>query len=125
MKAYIGSVGLGTLLLLGSSLAYGQKKHQVHVGDDGQVITEHQHLHAKAKHKISWVRHSGSSKPWYVKFVDSPCAEGSEFGSDRAKTCTVTAVCKNAGDAGCRAYSYQSGTGPDAALSDPDIIVDP
>jgi hypothetical protein len=124
MKAYISGLGLGALLLLGSNLAYGQK-HQVNVGDDGQVVTQHQHMHAKAGHTINWRRATGGSKPWFVKFADSPCAEGSEFGSDRAKTCTIKVACKAAGDAGCKAYAYQSATGPNATLNDPDIIVDP
>jgi hypothetical protein len=124
MRLCISGLGLSALLLLGASLAYGQQ-HQVRVGDDGQVLPRHQHMHAKAGHKINWARASGASKTWYVKFDDSPCAEGNEFGSDRAKTCTINVACKAAGDPGCKAYAYQSATGPNATANDPDIIIDP
>ena len=121
---YFSGLGLVTLMLLGSSLGYSQTA-RLHVGDDGTMTAGHESHHTKAGRKVSWVRHTGSSKPWFVKFTnDSPCKEGNEFGSDRAKTCTIT-VCKAAGDAGCKSYQYQSATGPDKDLHDPEIIVDP
>jgi hypothetical protein len=122
---YFNGLGLAALLLLGSSLAYSQNA-KLHVDDDGKMIPEHEHHHTKAGRKVTWVRHSGSSKPWFVKFDgDSPCAEGTELGSDRKKTCTVKVACKAPGDAGCKSYTYQSSTGPTAAQHDPEIIVDP
>jgi hypothetical protein len=124
MRASYGGLSLTALLLLGSSVAYSQQ-HRVDVDDGGQVITAHQHVHAKVGHKIVWRRASGAGKTWFVKFTDSPCAEGNEFGSDRAKTCTIKVTCKAAGDAGCKAYAYTSSTSPGAAQSDPDVIVDP
>lgn len=124
MKTYIGALGLATLWLLGSSQAFAQPA-QLHVDDSGQVLAQHQHHHAKVGQQVTWVRHSGASKPWYVKFTNSPCAEGSEFGSDRATTCTIQVACHAAGDAGCKSYPYTSSTGAAAALHDPDIIIDP
>jgi len=122
---YVSSLGLAALLLLGSSAAYGQTK-QLHVGDDGVIIPAEQKHHTKASRKVTWVRKSGSAKPWFVKFAaDSPCAEGTEFGSAGAKTCTINAACKAAGDAGCKSYKYSSATGPNAPMNDPEIIVDP
>ena len=64
-------------------------------------------------------------RPWYVKFDDSPCAEGKEFGSDRAKTCTIKVACHAKGDAGCNSYSYNSATGATASMQDPHVVVDP
>jgi hypothetical protein len=123
MKASLVALGLAALLL-GSNLAYGQQ-HQLKIDDAGKVLAQHQHHHAKAGNKITWVRDSGASKPWFLKFTNSPCAEGNEFASDGAKTCTINVACKAAGDAACKSYTYQSATGRAAAMNDPDIIVDP
>jgi hypothetical protein len=112
------------LMLLGSGAGFSQQT-ALHVDDDGKMIPAHEHHRTKAKRKVTWVRHSDSSKPWFVKFTgDSPCAQGKEFGNDRAKTCTIS-VCKAKNDPGCKAYPYQSATGPDQPMHDPDIIVDP
>jgi len=117
-------LGLAALMLLGSSLAYSQTK--LHVDDDGKMIAKHEKHHTKAGRKVAWVRHSSSAKPWFVTFTgDSPCKEGKEFGSDRAKICTIDVACKAAGDPGCKSYPYQSATGPKDPLHDPEIIVDP
>jgi hypothetical protein len=122
---YFSGLGLAALMLLGSSLAYSQQT-KLHVDDDGKMIATHQSHHTKSGKKVAWVRHTGSGKPWFVKFTDdSPCKEGKEFGSDRAKSCTINVVCKKAGDPGCKSYKYQSATGPNATLNDPEIIVDP
>ena len=122
---YLSSLGLAALLLLGSSLAYSQTT-TLHVDDTGKMIPGHASHRTKTGRKVAWVRHSGSSKPWFVKFAaDSPCAEGTEFGSAGAKTCTINAACKAAGDAGCKSYKYSSATGPTAPMHDPEIIVDP
>jgi hypothetical protein len=121
---YFSGLGLAALMLLGSSLAYSQTR--LHVDDDGKMIAAHQSHHTKSGKKVAWVRHTGSSKPWFVKFTaDSPCKEGKEFGSDRAKTCTINVVCKAAGDPGCKSYQYESSTSPNVAAHDPEIIVDP
>ena len=121
---YFSGLGLAALMLLGSSLAYGQTK--LHVDDAGKMIAAHQSHHTKSGKKVAWVRHTGSSKPWFVKFTaDSPCKEGNEFGSDRAKTCTINVACKAAGDPGCKSYHYRSATGRRAQMNDPEIIIDP
>jgi hypothetical protein len=122
---YLSSLGLAALLLLGSSVAYSQTP-KLHVDDDGKMIPGHESHHTKAGRKVAWVRHSGSSKPWFVKFTsDSPCKEGTTFGSAGAKTCTINAACKASGDAGCKSYKYSSATGPNGPMNDPEIIVDP
>src|SRR5712692_8673383 len=109
---YFSSLGLAALMLLSSSVAYSQTK-QVHVGDDGAIIPAEQSVHIKAGQKATWVRSTGSGKPWFVKFAgDTPCAEGATLGSSRKKTCTINAVCKAAGDAGCKSYKYSSAIGP-------------
>ena len=124
MKAYFGSFGFATLLLLGSSAAYGQQ-HRVDIDDGGKVIAAHQHMHVKAGHTVTWRRNTGAAKPWFVAFTDSPCSEGKEFGSSGTKVCTINVACKAKGDPGCKAYSYQSATARGAQLNDPDVIVDP
>lgn len=124
MRAYLCGLGTTLLLLLGSSVAYGQQ-HRVDVDDKGQVIPAHQHMHAKVGHTIVWRRASGAAKSWSVNFTDSPCAEGAAFGSNGVKTCTIKVTCAKANDAGCRAYAYVSSTSPGAAQHDPDIIIDP
>jgi hypothetical protein len=111
--------------LLWSTQAFGQQLHQVHIDDTGKVLKKHQTIHVKEGHKVTWVRHSGAAKPWYAKFDDSPCAEGKEFGSDRAKSCTIKVACHAKGDAGCRAYPYNSSTGATASMQDPTVVVDP
>jgi len=112
------------MLLAAGGRAYGQPS-QLHIDDGGKVMPQHEHHHTKAGRKVTWVRDSGSGKPWLVRFTgDSPCQEGKEFGSGRATTCTIS-VCKAKGDPGCKAYAYTSSTGPNAAQNDPDIIVDP
>lgn len=124
MRASLYGLGTTLLLLLGSSVVYGQQ-HRVDVDDSGQVIPAHQHMHAKNGHKIAWRRASGASKSWSVTFTDSPCAEGGAFASNGPKICTIKVACAKAGDAGCRAYAYVSSTGPGAQQHDPDIIIDP
>jgi hypothetical protein len=124
MRAYLRSLGLGSLLLW-SGHAWAAQQHKLHIDDTGAVIKAHQEHHAKVGNTITWVRHTGAGKPWYVKFDESPCAEGSEFGSDRAKSCTVKVACHAAGDKGCKAYSYHSATGAGATLTDPTVIIDP
>jgi len=123
-KHYFNGLGLAALLLSGSSLAYSQSK--LHVDDDGKMIAAHEKHHTKAGRKVTWQRHSNASKPWFVTFTgDSPCAEGKEFGSDRAKTCTINVACRAAGNPGCKSYAYKSATGPNDPQHDPEIIVDP
>lgn len=117
-------MSLGAVLLF-SPAAFAQQLHTLHIDDTGQVIKKHQVHHVKVGHKVTWVRHSGAGKPWYVKFDESPCGEGAEFGSDRGKTCTVNVACHAKGDAGCKAYSYRSATGATASMQDPTVVVDP
>src|SRR5579864_5652048 len=124
MRVYFSRMALGTVLLW-SSQAFAQQLHELHIDDTGKVIKKHQVRHVKVGHKVTWLRHTGASKPWYVKFDDSPCAEGGEFGSDRGKTCTIKVACQAKGDAGCKAYSYNSATGATASLNDPTVVVDP
>jgi hypothetical protein len=124
MKAFF-SWGIATSLLLGLGVAYAQVRHTAHLDDTGKMISAEQHVHAKPGHVVTWARKTGAAKSWYVKFTDkSPCSNGSEFGSDRAKVCNIVAVCKIANDASC-IFPYQSATAPGAAMNDPDVIVDP
>ena len=123
-NVYLSGLAIGTLLLFGSSVAYSQSA-TLHLDDSGKIVAAEQHHHAKVGHKITWVRQSASNRPWFVKFDRSPCAEGSVFGSDRTKTCTVKVTCTVANSSGCGSYKYSSATGPNAPLNDPDIIVDP
>ena len=125
-KAYFSALTLGVWLCATSTLALAQDPHQLHIDDTGKVLPEHQQHHAKKGDKITWVRHSGAKKTWYVKFNgDSPCAEGKEFSNRRKGACTVNAVCDKAGDAGCKSYHYQSATARQAQLNDPEIVIDP
>jgi hypothetical protein len=124
MKPYLYCFALSTLLLC-STQGFAQQLHKLHIDDTGTVLKQHQEHHVKVGHKVTWVRHTGAAKPWYAKFDDSPCAEGSEFGSDRTKTCTIKVACHAKGDAGCRTYSYNSATGATASMQDPHIVVDP
>jgi hypothetical protein len=128
MKLYLSRVSLGVTLLwstLLSTQAFAQQLHKLHIDDTGKVLKQHQEHHVKAGHKVTWLRHTGGAKPWYVKFDESPCAEGKEFGSDRGKTCTINVACQAQGDPGCKSYSYSSATGATAAMQDPHVVVDP
>jgi hypothetical protein len=124
MKPHLYRFALPALLLW-SIQAFGQQVHQVHIDDTGKVLQKHQTIHVKEGHKVTWVRHTGAAKPWYAKFDDSPCAEGKEFGSDRGKSCTIKVACHAKGDAGCRAYPYNTSTGATASMQDPTVVVDP
>ena len=118
------AVALWTFAMCAPAVA--QDPHQLHIDDSGKVLPEHQQHHAKKGDKISWARHSGADKSWYVKFTGaSPCAEGKQFGTGRSGSCTVKAVCNKAGDPGCKSYHYQSATARKAPLNDPEIIIDP
>ena len=123
-KNYLGILAGAALLFFGAGIAYGQNA-TLRIDDSGKVIATDFHHHAKVGHKITWARQSGGAKPWFVRFADSPCAEGSEFGSDRGKTCTVQVTCSAGNGSGCKPYKYSSATGPNAPMNDPDIIVDP
>ena len=124
MKLYLSRLALGVTLLW-SPLAFAQQMHTLHIDDQGKVLKKHQEHHVKSGNKVTWMRHSGAAKAWFVKFDESPCAEGSEFGSDRAKTCTINVVCEKNGDPGCKSYAYKSATGAAAAMNDPHVVVDP
>lgn len=125
-KALFSALALGAWLYSASSIALAQNPHQLHIDDTGKVLPEHQQHHAKRGDKISWVRHTGAKKTWYVKFTaDSPCAEGKEFSTSGRKACTVNVVCDKAGDPGCKSYHYQSATARQAQLNDPEIVIEP
>ena len=114
---------LGTLLFL--LPAFAQQQHTLNIDDTGQVIKKHRTHHVKVGHKVTWLRESGAGASWYVKFDESPCAEGAEYGSDRAQTCTINVACHAKGDKACKAYSYRSAIGASAAMQDPTVVVDP
>lgn len=120
MKAYAS--GAAVLLWLAQASAQAP---QLQIDDSGQVIAQHQHHHTKNGRTVTWVRSTGAAKSWSVNFSQSPCKEGSRFGSNGTRTCTINVACHAAGDAGCKTYSYTSATSPTAAQNDPDIIVDP
>jgi hypothetical protein len=124
MNHHLRRASLATLLFFAPSFAAPQL-HTLNIDDTGQVIKKHRVHHVKVGHKVTWVRESGSANSWYVKFDQSPCAEGAEYGSDRAKTCTVNVACHAKGDAGCKAYSYRSAIGASASMNDPTVVVDP
>jgi hypothetical protein len=120
------AITLGLLLCAACTVALAQDPHQLHIDDGGKVLPEHQQHHANKGDKISWVRHSGPKKSWYVKFTaDSPCAEGNEFRTGGKTACTVNAVCDKAGDPGCKSYHYQSATARKSQLNDPEIVIEP
>jgi hypothetical protein len=125
-KASFAALTFAVWLFAASDPARAQDPHQLHIGDTGKVLPQHQQHHARKGDKISWIRDSGATKTWYVKFTgDSPCAEGKQFATGRRGTCTVKPVCNKAGDAGCKSYHYQSATARKAQLNDPEIIIDP
>lgn len=124
MKRCFYRLSLSAVLLCACQ-AFSQQQHQLHIDDTGQVIKKHQTRHVKNGQKVTWLRHTGAAKPWYVKFDESPCAEGKEFGSDRSKTCTIQVACRAKGDAGCKSYAYNSATGATASMQDPHVVVDP
>jgi plastocyanin len=124
MKLHLYSFTLGALLLSPPQI-FAQQLHKLQIDDTGTVVKQHQEHHVKVGHRVTWLRKSSAKNSWYVKFDDSPCAEGKEFGSDRSKTCTIKVACHAQGDAGCRAYSYNSATGATASMSDPHVVVDP
>jgi hypothetical protein len=125
-RLYLGALIFAAWLPMLTTPAIAQDPHRLQIDDSGKVLAEHQQHHAKKGDKITWARQSGAEKTWYVKFAgQSPCAEGKQFGSGRSGACTVKAVCKKAGDPGCKSYHYQSATAPRAQLNDPEIIIDP
>jgi len=95
------------------------------VGDDGSVIAAHQVVHRKNGETVRWGRQTAGQTTWYVKFAQSPCREGPEFGHDRSTTCTISVACNSAGDAACKSYKYSSATASNATMHDPEIVVDP
>lgn len=101
-----------TVLLLFSGALYGQQV-QLQIDDKGEVVRANQQHNAKNGHKITWQRQTGAAKSWYVTFAESPCAEGSEFGSGvKRTTCTISVACNATDITGCKACKYSSATRP-------------
>jgi hypothetical protein len=116
----------GTLLLAAAVLLVAQTPRHppVLVADDGSVIPAHRSVHRKNGEAVTWGRQTAGQSSWYVRFAESPCREGAEFGSGRAARCTISVACQNAGDAACKSYPYSSSLSPTGPLHDPDIVVD-
>lgn len=118
----------GTLLVAAAGLLVAQRPAPpppVLMGDDGSIIAAHRTVHRKNGETVNWGRQTAGQRTWYVKFSQSPCREGAEFGHDRATACTISVACNKAGDAACKSYKYSSATSSTAAMHDPDIMVDP
>jgi hypothetical protein len=95
------------------------------MADDGSIIAAHRTIHRKNGETVKWGRQTNGQRTWYVKFAESPCREGGEFGHDRNTSCTISVPCSKAGDAACKSYKYSSATASNSAMHDPDIVVDP
>jgi hypothetical protein len=114
-------IGASALLLAG--LASSQNARvPVQIDDTGTVIPAHQQRHVKNGQSVVFAR-TNASGSWFVRFVDSPCANGlKEFGSAKGNTCVIT-VCASK-DSSCKSYHYSSALGPNQPPHDPDVIVD-
>jgi hypothetical protein len=95
------------------------------MADDGSIIAAHRTVHRKNGDAVRWGRQTSGQRTWYVKFAQSPCREGAEFGHDRSTVCTISVACNSAGDAACKSYKYSSATASNSTMHDPDIVVDP
>jgi len=117
----------GTLLAIAAGLLVAQPAPPppVLMADDGSIIPAHRTTHRKNGDTVRWGRQTAGQRTWYVKFAQSPCREGAEFGHDRSITCTISVACNAAGDAACKSYKYSSATASNATMHDPDIVVDP
>jgi len=117
--------GLPLAVAAGLLVAQPTPPPPVLMADDGSIITAHRTIHRKNGQTVNWGRQTSGQRTWYVKFAQSPCGEGTEFGHDRTTTCTISVACAKAGDAGCKSYKYSSATASNATMHDPDIVVDP
>jgi hypothetical protein len=124
MKLKLFSCGI-LLAAAGMLVAQRPRPAPVLVGDDGAVVPEHQTVHRKKGDTVDWGRRTAGQRTWYVKFDESPCAEGAEFGHDRGTSCTISVACNKAGDAACKSYRYRSALSAREQMHDPIIIVDP
>ena len=97
----------------------------MHIDDTGKVMKQHQTIHVKVGHKVTWVRQTGAAKSWYAKFDDSPCGEGKEFGSDRTKTCTIKVGLPCQGRRRVPSVHLQQCDWRECVLADPTVVVDP
>lgn len=104
--------------LLLSGLTWAQEA-TLKIDDKGVVISADQTHHTKRGRKITWARQSGGGKSWYVEFAESPCVEGSKFGTGLGKVCTISP------DAAFKSYKYSSALSSSGPLHDPDVVVDP
>jgi hypothetical protein len=119
---------LGTLVMAGAGALVGQRPPQsapVLMQDDGAVASAQATVHRKVGETVSWGRQTAGQRTWYVRFAESPCAEGAEFGHDRQMTCTIRVACAKTGDPACKAYNYSSALSAGGAMHDPGVIVDP
>jgi hypothetical protein len=121
-KLFCGAFVLAAACAL---VAQAPRQSPVLMADDGSIIAAHRTIHRKKGETVSWGRQTAGRRTWYVKFTESPCQEGSEFGHDRNTTCTISVACDKAGDAACKAYKYSSATSVDGAKHDPTVVVDP
>jgi hypothetical protein len=103
--------------LLLAGLAISQQA-SLDIEDDGAVSSAHRRHRTKRGRKVVWTRKTGAGKSWYVQFAESPCVEGSTFGSDRTRICTI------APNAAFKSYKYSSAVSPSGPLHDPEIIVE-
>src|SRR5271157_758877 len=97
----------GTFLLAAAGLLVAQRPRSlppVLMADDGSIIPAHRTSHRKSGETVNWGRQTSGQTTWYVRFAQSPCREGAEFGHDRATTCTISVACAKTGDAACKSY---------------------
>ena len=120
------SIGAAALLLGGLASSQNNQQVPVQIDDTGVVVPAHQQRHVKNGQVLRWSRATGGGA-WFVRFVDSPCANGvKEFGSvaGQPRTCVIAVQCAKPGDVGCKTYHYASSLGRNQPTHDPDVIVD-
>lgn len=103
--------------LLLAGLAISQQA-SLNVEDDGRVSSADMKHRTKRGRKVAWARKTGASKSWHVQFTESPCVEGSRFGSGGTRICTI------APNAAFKSYKYSSALSPSGPMHDPEIIVE-
>ncbi len=112
-------------MLAAAALLLAQPAPPVLMADDGSIIAAQRTIHRKNGQTVRWARQRSGQTSWYVKFTESPCAEGAEFGSENGRAaCTIKVNCNKAGDPGCKSYKYSSALSSGSTMHDPDVIVD-